>query len=123
MATMRQLVKGQLRNMGFKCLYEADQGDSGFGMLVAQHTAKEPIGLVLSDWNMPTMTGLDLLKKVRATAEFKTLPFMLITAEGEQAQVVEAIKSGVSNYLVKPFTPASIQEKIAQVWKKHNPGA
>jgi two-component system, chemotaxis family, chemotaxis protein CheY len=123
MAAMRQLVKGQVRNMGFKNVFDADHGETAFEILLTQLAKGEPIGLVLSDWNMPVMSGIDLLKKVRGMAEFKTLPFMLITAEGEQSQVVDAIKSGVSNYLVKPFTPAQIQEKIAAVWKKHNPGA
>lgn len=123
MATMRQLVKGQLRGMGFKNFLEAENGEAGFNALEAQSKSNEPIQLVLSDWNMPVMTGLDFLKKVRANPGFKDLPFLMITAEGEQSQVIEAIKSGVSNYLVKPFTPAAIQEKILAVWKKHNPGA
>jgi two-component system, chemotaxis family, chemotaxis protein CheY len=119
MSTMRQLVKAQLRTMGFKNFYEAENGEQAFGVLQAQTKAQEGIELVLSDWNMPQLTGIDLLKRVRATPEYKELPFMLITAEGEQSQVLDAIKAGVSNYLVKPFTPASIQEKIAAVWKKH----
>ncbi len=122
MMTMRQLVKGQLRGMGFKNFFEAENGDAAFNVLKERLAAKEPIELVLSDWNMPVLSGLEFLKKVRATPEFKELPFMLVTAEGEQSQVIEAIKSGVSNYLVKPFTPQAIQEKIGAVWKKHHPG-
>lgn len=121
MNTMRQLVKAQLKAMGFSNFLEAENGEKAYEILIGQIAKKEPIELVLSDWNMPVMTGLELLKKVRAMPEFKTLPFMLVTAEGEQHQVIDAIKSGVSNYLVKPFTPAAIQEKIAAVWKRHNP--
>jgi two-component system chemotaxis response regulator CheY len=69
------------------------------------------------------MSGLDLLKKVRASAQYKDIPFLLITAEGEVSQVKEAIEAGVSNYIKKPFTPSLLQEKILAVWKKHNPGA
>jgi two-component system chemotaxis response regulator CheY len=122
MNTMRQLVKGQVRAMGFKNIQEAENGEAGFKILAETHKAGAPIELILSDWNMPVMTGIDLLKKVRATAEYKNVPFMLITAEGESSQVMEAIKSGVSNYVVKPFTPAVLQEKLLAVWKKHNPG-
>src|SRR5688572_5891711 len=111
MLTMRNLVKAQMRAMGFKVFFEVDNGENGYNLLLKQHEAKEPIGLVLSDWNMPVLTGLEFLKKTRAQPQFKDLPFLMITAEGEQGQVVEAIKAGVSNYLIKPFTPASIQEK------------
>lgn len=120
MLTMRQLMKGQMRQMGFKAIYEADNGENGWAVLNAQKEIGEPIQLVLSDWNMPGMEGIDLLKKCRADEGFKSLPFMLITAEGEQKQVLEAIKSGVSNYLMKPFTRAALQEKLALVWKKHS---
>jgi two-component system chemotaxis response regulator CheY len=122
MMTMRQLIKSQLKSMKFKNFSDAENGEAGYKLLQQNHDLKTPIDLVLSDWNMPVLNGLDFLKKVRASAEFKDLPFMLITAEGEQSQVMEAIKAGVSNYVVKPFTPAIIQEKIAAVWKKHNPG-
>jgi two-component system, chemotaxis family, chemotaxis protein CheY len=121
MLTMRQLVKGQLKLMGFKFFFDADNGENGLKVLEHQHSTGEPIGLVLSDWNMPVMTGLDFLKAVRAKPHFKDLPFLMVTAEGEQSQVVDAIKSGVSNYLIKPFTPASIKEKVLAVWKKHHP--
>lgn len=123
MMTMRALIKGQLKGMGFKHFIEADNGENGYNVLVAQLAANTPIELVLSDWNMPQLNGLDFLKKVRASKDFKNLPFMLVTAEGEQAQVMEAIKAGVSNYLVKPFTPLLIKEKMEAVWKKISSGA
>ena len=123
MTAMRQLVKNQLRNLGFQTIADANGGDVAWRVISERLPTHESIQLVLSDWNMPEGTGLDLLKKVRATPELKSLPFLMITAEGEQSQVVEAIRSGVSNYLVKPFTPAHFQEKLAAVWKKHNPGA
>ncbi|OFZ70946.1 MAG: hypothetical protein A3K03_02850 [Bdellovibrionales bacterium RIFOXYD1_FULL_44_7] len=121
MMTMRALIKGQLKGMGFKNFQDAENGQVAFSVLEKAVAANLPIELILSDWNMPVMSGLDLLKKVRATPQYKDVPFMLITAEGEQSQVMEAIKAGVSNYVVKPFTPAAIQEKILAVWKKHHP--
>lgn len=121
MNTMRQLVKAQLKGMGFTIFFEADNGENAFKVLSEQFAKNEPIDFVLSDWNMPVMTGLEFVKKCRSLAEYKNLPIMLVTAEGEQHQVIEAIKSGVSNYLVKPFTPTSVQEKVAAMYKRHNP--
>lgn len=123
MLTMRQLVKGQLKGLGYSLFYEAENGEQAYTILTDQLVKNAPIGLVLSDWNMPVISGLELLKKVRANADFKTMPFMLITAEGEQHQVVEAIKVGVSNYLVKPFTRAGLNDKLKAVWKKHHNGS
>lgn len=123
MTTMRSLVKSQLRQMGFKNYIEADDGEKGYQALLDQAENHQPIQLVLSDWNMPVHTGIEFLRRVRATPEFKNLPFMMITAEGEAHQVKEAVMLGVSNYVVKPFTPAILQEKLKLVWKKHNPGA
>ena len=122
MNTMRALVKSQLKAMGFRRFVDADNGENAFKVLEAAKAENAPVELVLSDWNMPVMTGLEFLKKIRTIEAYKNLPFILGTAEGEQSQVMEAIKAGVSNYLVKPFTPAGLQEKILAVWKKHNPG-
>jgi two-component system chemotaxis response regulator CheY len=122
MMTMRSAIKGQLRQMGFTTFFDAENGEKALTVLNEQHTKNEPVELVLSDWNMPVCSGLDLLKKVRASANYPNVPFLMITAEGEVAQVKEAIESGVSNYIKKPFTPSTLQEKILAVWKKHNPG-
>ncbi len=122
MMTMRSAIKGQLRQMGFTTFYDAENGDKAFTVLNDQHGKNEPIELVLSDWNMPVLTGLELLKKVRASSNYTNVPFLMITAEGEVQQVKEAIEAGVSNYIKKPFTPSTLQEKILAVWKKHNPG-
>ena len=78
----------------------------------------EKFDFVVSDWNMPNMTGIDLLRKVRAEASLKHLPFLMVTAEAKQENVVEAIKAGVSNYIVKPFTVATLQEKISKIFKE-----
>ncbi len=120
MKVMRTLVKGQLRNLQLMNITEAENGDEAFKTLQAQADANTPIGLILSDWNMPVLTGLDFLKKVRADARFKNLPFIMITAEGEIDQVKQALELGVSSFIRKPFAPATFQEKLEQVWKKHS---
>ena len=118
MNTMRTMVKNNLKTLGFTNIFEAENGAKAFQLLQTQHSKNEPIGLVLSDWNMPEMLGIDLLKRVRGAKEFKELPFLMITAEGEAGQVKEALMAGVSNYLMKPFSPASFSEKLTAVAKK-----
>ena len=81
-------------------------------------TVCPPVELVISDWNMPNATGLDLLKRVRADSRYKGLPFLLVTAETETAQVKEAFAAGVSHFVVKPFTAETIREKLEAVQKK-----
>ena len=79
-----------------------------------------PVELVISDWNMPKLTGLELLKQVRASKHMVNLPFILLTSESERDQVTEAILSGVSQYVVKPFTAKMIEEKMKSAWQKHH---
>jgi two-component system chemotaxis response regulator CheY len=114
--TMRKLVGKTVKELGFTDLTEAADGALAWAAL---EKASPPIGLVISDWNMPNLSGLDLLKKVRADARFAKLPFVLVTAEAEQHQVVEAVKAGVSNYVVKPFTAQILKEKLETAHKKH----
>ena len=102
MLTMRKLVGKVLKEIGFTDITEAADGALAW---TAISTAAAPFDLVVSDWNMPNCSGLDLLKRVRADAKFAKLPFILVTAEAEQHQIVDAIKAGVSSYVVKPFTP------------------
>ena len=101
MLTMRKLVKKVCAEIGFADVTEAADGALAWDVLNA---TTPPIQLVISDWNMPNMSGLDFLKKVRADAKWAKLPFLLVTAEAEQKQVVEAVKAGVTNYVVKPFS-------------------
>lgn len=114
MMTMRKLVKKNLAAMGFSAFEEADDGQKAWAKL-NEHT---DITLIVSDWNMPNCTGLDLLKRVRSDSRFKTLPFVLLTAEGEVSQIKEALTAGVDNYILKPFTPESLKEKLEQTHKK-----
>ena len=119
MPSIRDLVKGQLKTMGYQVIFEAQDGEEALELLHKQLKEGEPIQLVISDWNMPKLKGLELLKKVRASAEFKDLPFVLLTSEAEREQVTEAVLSGVSQYIVKPFSGKIFEDKLKTVWDKH----
>ncbi|WDP89820.1 MAG: response regulator [Desulfobacter sp.] len=111
-ATMRRILKNILKQLGFKNLVEADDGTTAWDVLESQD-----IDLIISDWNMPKMTGLELLKKVRASAKYKTAPFLMVTAEAQKQNVIEAVQAGVSNYVVKPFTAEAISDKLTKILK------
>jgi two-component system, chemotaxis family, chemotaxis protein CheY len=110
-ATMRRIVKGVLKQLGFSNIVEAEDGAAALDAL-----KKEKVGLIVSDWNMPKMTGMDLLKAVRSDEGLKETPFIMVTAEGQKENVIEAVKAGVSNYIVKPFTPETFSEKLEKVF-------
>ncbi|WP_084056436.1 response regulator [Desulfacinum hydrothermale] len=109
-ATMRRIVKNILRELDFKEIYEAENGAAAVKVLESQD-----VDLIVSDWNMPKMTGLELLKWVRANDKTKDLPFLMVTAEAQKENVVEAVKAKVSNYIVKPFTAAVLAEKLEKI--------
>ncbi len=112
-STMRRIVKNILRQLGFSNIIEADDGSTGLDAL-----QKEKVGMIVSDWNMPKMTGLELLKAVRADDALKDIPFLMVTAEAQQENIIEAVKAGVSNYIVKPFTAETLGQKIEQIFHK-----
>ena len=112
-STMRRIVKNTLRQIGFTNIEEAEDGQKAYDRL-----SVEKFEFVVSDWNMPNMTGIDLLRKVRATPQIKDIPFLMVTAEAKQENIVEAIKAGVSNYIVKPFTVATLDEKIKKIFEE-----
>ena len=112
-ATMRKVIKNLLKQTGYNNISEAEDG------LEALKTLKsEKVDFIISDWNMPNMTGFELLKAVRAESAIKGLPFLMVTAEGLQENVVAAVKAGVSNYIVKPFTADVLNEKIEKIIAK-----
>ena len=121
MATMRKVVSQQLKAQGVTLITEASDGKVAQGILEKMTAENTPIQFIVSDWNMPTMTGIDLLRFCRASPIYKAIPFLLVTAESDVAQVSEAIAAGVDNYVVKPFTPVSFGEKLAAVFKKRFP--
>jgi two-component system chemotaxis response regulator CheY len=115
MLTMRKIVKKTLKELGFEDVQEAADGNLGWEIL---EKSNPPIQLVISDWNMPNCTGLELLKRVRMNKNTKGLPFLLLTAESETAQVIEAVKAGVSGYVIKPFTSENLKTKLDEAYKK-----
>ena len=118
MMTMRKFVKKALAEAGFTNLTEAADGDAAFPLLKEAAGKNERFGLVISDWNMPKMKGIDLLKGVREDPALRDTPFILLTAEAEAHQIQQAAALGVDSYVVKPFSAETLKEKIAQVHKK-----
>lgn len=119
-ATMRKIIKKVLTELGYTNVEEADDGKPAFELLQKAQNIGQPFQFVISDWNMPGMTGIDLLRACKADAVFKNIPFMLVTAESEQKNIVEAAKAGVSDYVVKPFNANTLKGKLEKVWAKHS---
>jgi len=112
-ATMRKVIRNLLKQTGYENIVEAEDGVNALKILKSQK-----IDFIVSDWNMPNMSGLELLKAVRADEDLKALPFLMVTAEALQENVVAAVKAGVSNYIVKPFTSETLDEKIKKIMEK-----
>ncbi len=112
MSTMRRIVKNILKQLGFNNLEEAENGQDALTKLQADN-----YGFVVSDWNMPVMMGIDLLRAIRADEKLKAIPVLMVTAEAQKENLMEAVKAGVSNYVVKPFTAETMQEKINKIFK------
>lgn len=111
-ATMRKVIRNLLKQGGFENVVEAEDGVAALKILQSQK-----VDFVISDWNMPNMSGLELLKAVRGSDDLKELPFLMVTAEALKDNVVAAVKAGVSNYIVKPFTAEVLNEKIEKIVK------
>ena len=114
--TMRRIVKTLLRQNGYSDFIEAEDGEKAYALL----ESTPGIEFIVSDWNMPNMTGIEFLKTVRADDRFKHLPFLMVTAEAEKENIMEAVKSGVSNYVVKPFTGQTLAAKLAKIFANYN---
>jgi two-component system chemotaxis response regulator CheY len=112
-ATMRKVIRNLLKQVGYINIVEAEDG-----VLALRALKSQKVDLVISDWNMPNMTGLELLKAVRADEDLKTTPFLMVTAEALQDNVIAAVKAGVSNYIVKPFTAEVLNDKITKILEK-----
>lgn len=110
-STMRRIVRNILRQLGFQNVVEADDGTSAWDFL-----NREKIDFIVSDWNMPQMTGIDLLRKVRSSEQFANIPFLMVTAEAQQENIIEAVQARVSNYIVKPFTADTMKQKIDKIF-------
>lgn len=121
MPTIRDLVKSQLKALGLKNIIEASDGEAALNLVMNAAAVGAPVELVISDWNMPKMTGLEFLRQVRASDVVGKTPFVLLTSESERDQVTEAILAGVSQYIVKPFAAKAFEEKLKSVWVKIAP--
>ncbi len=112
-STMRRIIKNLLRDLGFNNTAEADDGNTALPMLQAGD-----FDFLVTDWNMPGMEGIDLLKAVRADEKLANLPVLLVTAEAKKEQIVEAAQAGVNGYVVKPFNAATLKEKIEKIFER-----
>lgn len=117
-SNIRSLVRAQLLGFGFSKVTEKEDAEKAIAYL--ESPEGKSVNFVISDWNMPGKTGLDLLKWVRANDQYKNLPFLILTTENEQAKIMSAIQSGVSNFLLKPWETEELGNKIQLCWKKHN---
>ncbi len=120
MPTIISLLKEILSNLGYSNFKTAENGEKALSVLHDCQIKNQPIEFIFSDWQMPKLSGIELLKQIRKEPQWKDLPFLLITSEGEKHQVTEAILSGVSNYVVKPFNAATIKTKMLAAWEKHH---
>lgn len=112
-STMRRIVKNLLADLGFTNTAEAEDGSGAINML-----RNEAFDFVVTDWNMPVMTGIELLKAIRADAKLKHLPVLMVTAEAKREQIIEAAQSGVNGYIIKPFTAQTLEEKLGKIFER-----
>lgn len=118
METMRRIVHRNLKSLGYTNTLEAEDGEKAWALIESEDL---PFHVIISDWNMPNCSGLDLLKKVRADKRFEKTPFILLTAESEVTQVQEAIQAGVDNYIVKPFSGDALEKKLLATYQRTLP--
>lgn len=114
-STMRRIIKNLLHDLGYQNVTEADDGSSALPMLQTGD-----FDFLITDWNMPGMPGLDLLKAVRADARLAKIPVLMLTAESKREQIVEAAQAGVNGYVIKPFTATTLKEKIDKILETRN---
>lgn len=112
-STMRRIIKNLLRDLGFSNTQEADDGSTALPML-----QKGDFDFVVTDWNMPGMQGIDLLKAIRADEDLKNIPVLMVTAEAKREQIIAAAQAGVNGYVVKPFTAATLKEKLDKIFER-----
>jgi two-component system chemotaxis response regulator CheY len=112
-STMRRIIKNLLRDLGFTNTFEADDGNTALPML-----KEGDFEFVVTDWNMPIMQGIDLLKEIRKDPKLKHLPVLMVTAEAKRDQIIEAAQAGVNGYIVKPFTAGTLKEKLDKVFER-----
>lgn len=110
-STMRRIIKNTLQRLGFEDVLEAEHGVEAWQIM----ERTPDINVLITDWNMPEMNGLELVRKVRADGRYDSMPIIMVTTEGGKTEVITALKAGVNNYIVKPFTPQVLKEKLEDV--------
>lgn len=118
MPAIRELVKGYLRQLGYREIFDASDGRQALDWVHQRLESASPIDLIISDWNMPQMDGLSLLKSIRSDARTQQVAFIMLTSETEKDKVLEAISSGVDHFIIKPFEKKTLEEKLKIVWQK-----
>ena len=114
----RMIIKQELEALGYSNVIEAENGNHGFSALEKGLADNAPISIVFSDWNMPEMSGIEFLTKIRKDERFKDIPFIMVTTEGELGKVIQAMEDGVTEYITKPFTRELLRSKIARFLSK-----
>jgi two-component system chemotaxis response regulator CheY len=112
-STMRRIIKNLLKDLGFANIQEADDGNTALPLL-----QQGDFDFVVTDWNMPGMQGIDLLRAIRADANLKHIPVLMVTAEAKKEQIVAAAQAGVNGYVIKPFTAGTLKEKLAKIFER-----
>lgn len=111
--TMRRIVKGLLSELGYRNIAEAEDGKQALSVLQSQ-----PIDFVVTDWNMPNMQGIDMLRAIRSDSRLRSIPVLMVTAEAKREQIIEAAQAGVNGYVIKPFTGVTLKEKIGKIFER-----
>ena len=119
-STMRKIIKKILNELGYKNTVEAEDGKVALHHILEAEKNSQPFGCIISDWNMPFVTGLELLKQCKADPKLNVIPFILVTAESDQTQIILAANSGVSEYLIKPFNAIAFKEKLLRTYLRHH---
>lgn len=112
-STMRRIIKNLMKDLGYKNLYDADDGHTAVPMI-----EDGEFDFIITDWNMPIMQGIDLLKHVRASPKHKSIPVLMVTAESKKEQIIMAAHAGVNGYIVKPFSAATLKDKIDKIFSR-----
>ncbi|MBY4677136.1 response regulator [Marinobacterium arenosum] len=112
-STMRRIIKKALTSIEFKNFFEATDGLEALDTLQSKN-----IDFLVTDWNMPNMSGLELVKEIRANSRLATIPILMVTAEAKREQIVQAAMAGVNGYIIKPFSAITLQEKVKQIFKR-----
>ncbi|MGY0632982.1 chemotaxis response regulator CheY [Luteimonas sp. A478] len=116
-STMRRIIKNLLTDLGFNNMVEAEDGHSALAVL-----RRETVDFVVTDWNMPGMSGIELLRAIRADQQLRSMPVLMVTAEAKREQIIEAAQSGVNGYIIKPFTAQVLEEKLSRIFERLEAG-